>query len=294
MSAFLGEADPDNLKDESLDEADSDSDDENTLQSEKSKSNGLFSRLTNSLKNYIGNKELTEEDLKPIMKNFVDLLTEKNVAKEIAESLCSSVTHSLLKTKTQSFTTIATTVKNALKDNIAKILTPKQDFDVLRLALSAKKRGEPFKIVFIGVNGVGKSTNLAKVAYLLMKNGLKLLIAACDNFRSGAVEQLKTHCRALNVDLFEKGYKDDPAYICKEAIDEAKKNNYDCVLIDTAGRMQDNKKLMENLAKLVEINQPDVILFVGEALTGNDSVDQLRKFNQALIGILFSLDILQF
>ncbi len=281
MNDFLGEADPDNLKDESLDEASSESETEKTT---SKPSTGLFSRLTNSLKNYIGNKELTEDDLQPIMKSFVDLLSEKNVAKEIAESLCTSVTQSLLKTKTQSFTTISTTVKNSLKENIAKILTPKQDFDVLRLAISAKKRGEPFKIVFIGVNGVGKSTNLAKVAYLLMKNGLKLLIAACDNFRSGAVEQLKTHCRALNVDLFEKGYKDDPAYICKEAIDEAKKNNYDCVLIDTAGRMQDNKKLMENLAKLVDINQPDVILFVGEALTGNDSVDQLRKFNQALIG----------
>lgn len=281
MNDFLGEADPDNLRDESLDEASSD---EEVEQKSQKAAGGLFSRLTNTLKNYIGNKELTEEDLKPIMKSFVDLLTEKNVAKEIAENLCSSVTQSLLKTKTQSFTTISTTVKNALKDNIGKILTPKQDLDVLRLALSAKKRGEPFKIVFIGVNGVGKSTNLAKVAYLLMKNGLKLLIAACDNFRSGAVEQLKTHCKALNVDLFEKGYKDDPAYICKEAIEEAKKSNYDCVLIDTAGRMQDNKKLMENLAKLVEINQPDVVLFVGEALTGNDSVDQLRKFNQALIG----------
>lgn len=117
-----------------------------------------------------------------------------------------------------------------------------------------------------------------------MNNGLKLLIAACDNFRSGAVEQLKAHCRALNVDLFEKGYKDDPAYICKEAIEEAKKQGYDCVLIDTAGRMQGNTDLMKNLAKLVEINQPDAILFVGEALTGNDSVDQLKKFNQALIG----------
>lgn len=291
MSAFLGEADPDNLKDDSLDEASSE---EEINQQAKKASGGLFFRLTNSLKNYIGNKELTQEDLQPIMKNFVDLLTEKNVAKEIAENLCSSVTQSLLKTKTQSFTTISTTVKNALKDNIAKILTPKQDLDVLRLALAAKKRGEPFKIVFIGVNGVGKSTNLAKVSYLLMKNGLKLLIAACDNFRSGAVEQLKTHCRALNVDLFEKGYKDDPAYICKEAIEEAKKSNYDCVLIDTAGRMQDNKKLMENLAKLVEINQPDVILFVGEALTGNDSVDQLRKFNQALIGMLKEFILIYF
>ena len=118
---------------------------------------------------------------------------------------------------------------------------------------------------------------------MLKKNNMKILIAACDNFRSGAIEQLKTHSNALKVDLFEKGYKDDPAYICKEAIEYAKKNNYDCVLIDTAGRMQDNEPLMKSLSKLVDINQPDSILFVGEALTGNDSVDQLNKFNQALI-----------
>jgi len=132
---------------------------------------------------------------------------------------------------------------------------------------------------------VGKSTNLAKVAYLLKnQGGLKLLIAACDNFRSGAIEQLKTHCDLLGVPLFQKGYKDDIAYIAKEAIAEAKNKKLDCVLIDTAGRMQGNEPLMKNLAKLVEVNQPDLILFVGEALTGNDSVDQLTKFNQCLIG----------
>ena len=269
---FLGPADPDSLNETNFDLIDS-----------SQKSTGIFSRLSSKLKNYIGNKVLTEEDLDPIMENLSTLLMEKNVAKEIADNLCMSVKKSLLNTKTNSFTTITTTVKEALKESIAKILTPKEDLDVLRQALASKKRGEPYKIVFIGVNGVGKSTNLAKVAYLLMNNGLKVLIAACDNFRSGAVEQLKTHCAALNVDLFEKGYKDDPAYICKEAIEEAKKNSYDCVLIDTAGRMQDNEPLMKSLAKLVEINEPDTILFVGEALTGNDSVDQLMKFNQSLI-----------
>jgi signal recognition particle receptor subunit alpha len=275
---FLGPADPDILDDRSLDDILLDEDEV------KPKSNGgLFSKLTSTLANYMGNKVLTEQDLAPIMKNFIDLLMEKNVARDIAENLCASVSKSLLKTKTESFTTISTTVKNTLKETIAKILTPKQEFDILKSALAAKKRGEPYKIVFIGVNGVGKSTNLAKVGYLLMNNGLKILIAACDNFRSGAVEQLKIHSKALGVDLYEKGYKDDPAYIAKEAIEDAKKRGYDCVLIDTAGRMQDNEPLMKSLAKLVEINQPDAILFVGEALTGNDSVDQLKKFNQALI-----------
>lgn len=231
----------------------------------------------------MGNKELTEEDLKPIMKIFADGLMDKNVAKDIAEEICLSVTKSLLKTKTASFTTIKSTAKQSLKKAISKILTPKTELDILKNAISAKNRGDPYKVVFIGVNGVGKSTNLAKVAYLLKNNNLDLLIAACDNFRAGAIEQLKQHTRILGVDLFEKGYKDDIAYIAREAIDEAKRKKKDVVLIDTAGRMQDNEPLMRSLTKLIELNQPDVILFVGEALTGNDSVDQLTKFNQSLI-----------
>jgi len=228
------------------------------------------------------------------MKIFIDNLMEKNVAREIAENLCTSLQKNLLKTKTQSFTSIKATVKEALKENVYKILTPKQEFDLLKFALANKNRGEPYKIVFIGVNGyivylnsVGKSTNLAKVAYMLKNQGnLKVMLAACDNFRSGAVEQLKHHARNLDVPVYDKGYKDDPAYIAREAIIEAKKTGFNCVLIDTAGRMQDNEPLMKSLAKLVEINTPDAILFVGEALVGNDAVDQLKKFNQALIGNL--------
>ena len=129
---------------------------------------------------------------------------------------------------------------------------------------------------------------------MLKHNGLKISIAACDNFRSGAIEQLKTHANAIQCHLFEKGYKDDPAYIAKEAIEEAKKEGYDCVLIDTAGRMQDNEPLMKSLAKLVDINQPDAILFVGEALTGNDSVDQLTKFNLFLLSFSSFLYLVNF
>jgi signal recognition particle receptor subunit alpha len=95
---------------------------------------------------------------------------------------------------------------------------------------------------------------------------------------------LKTHCDLLNVPLFQKGYKDDIAYIAKEAIDEARNKKIDCVLIDTAGRMQGNEPLMKSLSKLIDINQPDLILFVGEALTGNDAVDQLSSFNKSLLG----------
>ena len=109
------------------------------------------------------------------------------------------------------------------------------------------------------------------------------MLAACDNFRSGAVEQLKTHAACLDVPCYDQGYKGDPASIAQEAINEAKRKGTNVVLIDTAGRMQDNEPLMKALAKLVHLNNPDVVLFVGEALVGNEAVDQLTKFNQSLI-----------
>jgi signal recognition particle receptor subunit alpha len=101
----------------------------------------------------MGNNNLTLENLQPIMNTFIDNLMEKNVAKDIAENLCASVTKSLLQTKTESFTTISTTVKNTLKETIYRILTPKEDLDVLKLACANKGRKDPFKVVFIGING---------------------------------------------------------------------------------------------------------------------------------------------
>jgi hypothetical protein len=116
-------------------------------------------------------------------------------------------------------------------DSIQKLLTPKKNIDLLKDALTAKQRGQVYSAVFIGVNGVGKSTSLAKVAYYLKTKGnLKVMIAGCDNFRSGAIEQLQTHCACLDIPLYEKGYKDDPAIIAKEALQEAKSKGYDVLL----------------------------------------------------------------
>ena len=180
---------------------------------------------------------------------------EKNVAQEIAEALCESVIATLVDKRTESFTSVKATVKNALVASIEKLLTPKRNIDILKEAMRAKERGEVYSIVFIGVNGVGKSTSLAKVAYYLKTKGnLSVLIAGCDNFRSGAIEQLQTHCLCLDIPLYERGYKDDPAIIAKEALREAKAKKYDVVLIDTAGRMQGNEGLMRALAKLVNMN----------------------------------------
>jgi len=155
------------------------------------------------------------------------------------------------------FSGIQSHVKQSMEVALKRILTPKTSVDLLRDIAQAQAEKRPYTIVFIGVNGVGKSTNLSKTAFWLLQNNLKILIAACDTFRSGAVEQLRVHVRNLKaleqnavVDLYEKGYGKDAASIAKEAISSAKLTGHDVVLIDTAGRMQDNDPLMRALAKV--------------------------------------------
>ncbi|KAF8136090.1 SRP54-type protein [Boletus edulis] len=255
----------------------------------------LFARLT-------GSKILTENDLKPVLEGMKEHLMKKNVAKEIADKVCEGVGESLVGKKVGGFQTTNNAVRTALSTSLTRILTPKTSTDLLlsirtklTSPLPSSQQRIPYSIVFVGVNGVGKSTNLSKVCFWLIQNGLRVLIAACDTFRSGAVEQLRVHVRNLSVlgvdgatnsksrvEIYEKGYGKDAAGIAKEAIAHAKDNGFDVVLIDTAGRMQDNEPLMRALAKLVAVNSPDKVIFVGEALVGNEAVDQLTKFDRAL------------
>lgn len=227
-------------------------------------------------------KPLTELHLKPMMSDMNAHLVSKNVAADIADKLCNSVYQSLLGKTHTHFTSVVNTVKSTMTKTLTQLLTPKRHIDIGREIQSARDASRPYTIVFVGVNGVGKSTSLAKVCAWLLKQKHQVMIAACDTFRSGAVEQLKVHAKALgNIPVFDQGYGKDAAHIAQQAIAKATTDGMDVVLIDTAGRMQDNEPLMAALAKLVKINQPDLILFVGEALVGNDAVDQLSKFNRA-------------
>ncbi|KAL4647277.1 signal recognition particle receptor subunit alpha isoform X1 [Arapaima gigas] len=261
----------------------------------KSAKRGGFGGMFGMLKGLVGSKSLTWEDMEPVLEKMRDHLITKNVAADIASQLCDSVGKKLEGKVMGTFTTVASTVKQALHDSLVQILQPKRRVDVLRDVLEARAQRRPFVITFCGVNGVGKSTNLAKISFWLIENGFTVLIAACDTFRAGAVEQLRTHQRRLIslhppekhdgcqvVQLYEKGYGKDAAGIAMEAIAYARNQGFDVVLVDTAGRMQDNAPLMTALAKLIAVNVPDLVLFVGEALVGNEAVDQLVKFNQAL------------
>ncbi|GMY12952.1 signal recognition particle receptor subunit alpha-like [Fagus crenata] len=260
-------------------ESEAEEDDEVEDSKPETKKKGWFSSMFQSI---AGKANLEKSDLEPALKALKDRLMTKNVAEEIAEKLCESVAASLEGKKLASFTRVSSTVQTAMEEALVRILTPRRSIDILRDVHAAKEQGKPYVVVFVGVNGVGKSTNLAKVAYWLLQHNVSVMMAACDTFRSGAVEQLRTHARRLQIPIFEKGYEKDPAVVAKEAIQEATRNGSDVVLVDTAGRMQDNEPLMRALSKLINLNNPDLVLFVGEALVGNDAVDQLSKFDQKL------------
>ncbi|XP_077291640.1 signal recognition particle receptor alpha [Arctopsyche grandis] len=283
------------LEVESSDEEYSSDDDDNVEPQKNETSKQKSSGMLNMFKGLVGSKNLTHETMKPALEKLQDHLINKNVAIDIAKKLCDSVEAKLAGKVLGTFDRIATTVKTTLTESLVQILSPKRRVDILRDCLETKKLGRPYVMAFCGVNGVGKSTNLAKICFWLIENEYSVMIAACDTFRAGAVEQLRTHTRHLNalhpkskhggremVQLYEKGYGKDAAGIAMEAIRYANDSRIDVVLVDTAGRMQDNEPLMRALSKLIKVNEPDLVLFVGEALVGNEAVDQLVKFNQAL------------
>ncbi|KAI6171075.1 Signal recognition particle receptor subunit alpha-like protein [Aphelenchoides bicaudatus] len=284
VGKFRGELPGLDENDQHLGSEEEESDDEQAEATNEKSGSGWFSAFSN----LVGNKQLTDADVEPALEQMKLNLIQKNVASEPATRICESVGAKLVGRNVGTFSRVRTVVSEAMRESLMQLLTPKRRVDILRDVLHAKSEKRPYVIVFCGVNGVGKSTNLAKITFWLNENGHRVLIAAGDTFRAGAVEQLRTHMRCLNslhqdhVQLFEQGYGGDAAKLARAAIEAAKERGTDIVLVDTAGRMQDNGPLMASLSKIIHTNNPDLVLFVGEALVGNEAVDQLVKFNQAL------------
>lgn len=258
------------------------------------------SKLSGLFRNVVGGKKLTKQDLQQPLQQMQNHLQEKNVAREAAERLCQSVEADLLNQKTASFTSIDRTIRESMAKALTRILTPTSSLDLLRNVTNTIEgpNARPYVISIVGVNGVGKSTNLSKIAYFLLQNNFRVLVVAADTFRSGAVEQLRVHVRNLtelsrrdnvgHVELFEKGYGKDAATVARDAVAFATNQGkgemlFDVVLIDTAGRRHNDTRLMSSLTKFGQLANPDKIFMVGEALVGSDSVAQARNFAKEFV-----------
>ena len=267
-----------------------------TLKAPEAKAQPKVSRFMSMLGGLTGSKPLSRDRLEPVLEAVKEHLITKNVAAEIAENLCASVLEQVEGRTLSSFTTVRSAVQQALRDSLSQILMPRRNIDVLREVMSKRRAAanKPYIMAFCGVNGVGKSTSLAKVCFWLLENDFRILIAACDTFRSGAIEQLLTHTKCLQslypagkdgterVALYSNKTNKDASAVAAEGILIGGREGYDVIMVDTAGRMQDNQPLMQALGKLIHRNSPDLVLFVGEALVGNEGVDQLQKFNLSL------------
>ena len=141
---------------------------------------------------------------------------------------------------------------------------------------------KPVIIMLVGVNGTGKTTTTAKIAYKLKNKGYNVVAAASDTFRAGAIEQLEAHMDRLEIKCISSQRGGDSAAIARDAISHAKAKGADVVLVDTAGRMQNKTNLMNELQKVHRVTNPHLVLFVGDALAGNDAVDQAAEFSRVL------------
>ncbi|HMK53373.1 MAG TPA: signal recognition particle-docking protein FtsY [Methanobacteriaceae archaeon] len=226
-------------------------------------------------------KTISEGDIEDILFDLELSLLEGDVALEVAEKIIKSVETDLVGRKIKRRSDVAKYTQEALKKAISEILMVAGP-DIRALAQDAKKGGNPLKIMFVGINGTGKTTTISKLANYFVSQGFTPVIAASDTFRAGAIEQITHHAENLNVKIIKHQKGADPAAVAYDAVEHARAKKKELVFIDTAGRMQTNTNLMDEMKKIQRVVKPDLVIFVGDALTGNDVVEQASKFNDAV------------
>ena len=209
----------------------------------------------------------------------VELLTN-NIAVEVAEQIKEDLKKELVG-KPLPRLGIEKAVSSTLHNSIRMAIDIKKP-DVLKMARDKRAEGKPLVILFAVINGSGKTTTIAKVAHLFKEKGISSVVAAADTFRAASIQQLEKHAEALNIRIIKHDYGADPAAVAFDAIKYAEAKKADVVLIDTAGRMHSNINLMDEMKKIARVSKPDLKIFIGESITGNDCVEQARRFNEAI------------
>ncbi len=245
----------------------------------------MFEKLRGALDTAITKattKELTEKNLADAVWELQMVLIQNDVAVEVAERICELTKNKILGTRTGRLENVKQLFREAIRDAVLEILQPEKPLDLIDYVRTSKEQGRPTVIMFVGVNGTGKTTTLAKVAYLLKSEGFSVVAAAADTYRAGSIEQLSEHCRRLGVRVIAQTYGADAAAVAYDSVAHARAKRIDAVLIDTAGRMQSNKNLLAEMAKIARVTEPDLKIFVGDALAGNDALSQAKEFHEAI------------
>lgn len=253
---------------ETKEETEKDSEEETTNE----ESSGFFSKLKKKLSTSV----LKESDFEEIFYEFEITLLENNVALEAVDKIKESLQKDLVGISVKK-SEIEETILTSLKEAITSVL-----IEPPNLIEEIEKSLEPYVILFFGINGSGKTTSVAKVANRLKAAGISTVMAAGDTFRAASIEQLETHGSNLDIPVIKQTYGSDPAAVAFDAIQYAKKNKIKAVLIDTAGRMYTASNLLREMEKIVKISKPNLKLFVGESITGNDATEQAKTFNDSI------------
>jgi fused signal recognition particle receptor len=245
---------------------------EGDLKDATKKKKGFFGKLKERIVKF----KLDDEAFEELFWEFELALLENGVAVEVIDKIKQDL-HVALTQENVSRRSVEQIMLDTLKDSLADVLDC-ETFDLIEKT----KEKQPLVICIVGVNGSGKTTTLAKLIKLFQNNNKSLVVAAADTFRAAAIQQLEEHTTKLGVKLIKHDYNADPAAVAFDAVKHATAKKLDVVLIDTAGRLQSNSNLMDELKKVVRINKPDLTLFIGEAITGNDCVEQAVAFNDAV------------
>jgi fused signal recognition particle receptor len=243
---------------------------------DEEESKGFFARI----KQGFTLKTLSDSKFENIFFELEMALLENNVAVEVIEKIKQDLRERLVDKKLKR-SEINEIVIESLKKSLDHILSV-ETFDVVKRIKEKKKAGRPYVIIFVGINGSGKTTTIAKMAKHFMDNGMKPVMVAADTFRAAAIQQLEEHANNLGVKLIKHDYGSDPAAVAFDGIKYAEAKGIDVVLVGTAGRLHSNTNLMDEMKKIIRVANPDMKVFIGESITGNDCVEQAKKFNEAI------------
>jgi len=245
----------------------------------------VFEKLRKGLSSVVNKIVITElkaEQLHPILEDFKLSLIENDVAVPVADYICEEMEKRLEGVQVKRLEDRKEIVKTSLHEVLLEILTTKEEINLLENVERKRKMNESYSILFVGINGTGKTTSIAKIAKFLMKKGYSVVLACSDTYRAGSIEQLEEHAKRLGVRMIKHKYGADPAAVAYDAISHAKARGINVVLIDTAGRIQTNRNLMNELGKIKRVINPDVTILTVDALTGNDAVMQAEEFHKSV------------